>query len=108
MSAIKQAKDYIVKLFWDGKSVPTELFDLSQYFRNYGPIEFECKKEGDRIIAVSKNFRYGSIITSARDLKELDDNIKDAILTSFEVPSSYAKEAALNKTNSENKVYAIA
>lgn len=108
MSITKQLKDYVVKFCWSGKTVPVGLFELSQYCKNYGPIEFEYKHEDDKIIAISKNFRYGSIITSANNDKELDENIKDAILTSFEIPSSYTKEAGLHKVGHEAMAYAIA
>lgn len=109
MSIIKQAKDYIIKLFWAGSDlVPAGLLELNQYFRANGAIRFDNKKEGKVIIAVSQNFRYGSIVTSANSQKELDKNIKDAILTSFDIPSSYAKEAKLFKVGSEAREYALA
>ena len=108
MSITKQLKDYFIKLLWDGKSVPQELFELINYFRNNGPIEFEFKKEGDEIVAISKNYRYGSIVTSGKSEKELEDNIQDAILTSFEVPSSYKQEAGIHKVSQKNHIYAYA
>ena len=108
MSIGKQVKDYIIKLCWDGKTVPVGLFELSKYFRNNGAIEFEHKKEGDTIVAISKNFRHGSIVTSAKDEESLDKNIKDAILTSFDVPSSYAKEAGIYRVGENKRAYAIA
>jgi hypothetical protein len=109
MSIIKQTKDYIVKFFWNGADmVPVGLFDLAQYFRINGPITFDNKIEGDTIIAISKNFRYGSIVTSAKTVEELDKNIKDAILTSFDIPSAYAQEAKIYKVGLETKEYALA
>jgi len=54
------------------------------------------------IVAVSENFRYGSIVTFAEDEKRLDDKIKDAILTSFGIPSSYAKEAGIHREGAEH------
>jgi ABC-type phosphate/phosphonate transport system substrate-binding protein len=108
MSFIKQAKDYAVKILWHGKTVPFELFELSQYFRCNGPINFKNNKEGDEIIAVSTNFRHGTIITSAKTDKELDERVKDAILTAFEVPSSYKKEACIQKQEKKDNVYAFA
>ena len=107
MSLSKQIKDRLIKILWNGKSVPNELFGLSQYFRNYGPIEFEFKQENGEVIAISKNFNYGSIVTSGKDAKELEENIKDAILTSFDVPSSYMKEAGIHKLDKE-KSYVFA
>ena len=44
----------------------------------------------------------------AMDEKELDKNIKDAILTSFEIPSSYAKEAKIHRVGDGRKEYALA
>jgi len=108
MSLSKQLKDCIIKFCWNGKTVPAGLLDMHQYFVNQGPIEFEYKREGGKIIAISKNFRFGSIITSAESEAELDENIKDAILTSFEIPSSYSKEANLHKIGKEEMSYAIA
>ena len=108
MSIIKQAKDNIAKFILGSKSVPRELLELSNYFRSYGPINFEFHKDGDVITAVSTNFRYGSIITSGKNKEELDENIKDAIMTAFEVPSSYKKEAKISNVNSNEKEYAFA
>lgn len=107
MSLSKQIKDCLIKILWNGKSVPNELFELSQYFRNYGPIEFEFKQEYSEVIAISKNFQHGSIVTSGKDAKELEKNVKDAILTSFDVPSSYAEEAGVHKLDKE-KMYVFA
>jgi hypothetical protein len=70
-------------------------------------MHFDYKKEGDITIAISKDFRCGSIITSGKNSEELDRNIKDAILTSFEVPSSFAKEANIINTG-KDKQYALA
>ena len=97
MSILKQTKDHLKKIFWNGNSVPFELFELAQYFRNNGPIHFEFKHEDGEIIAISKDFRYGSIVTSVKSQKELDEKVKDAILTAFDVPSSYGKEAAIHR-----------
>ena len=82
--------------------------ELSQYFRLYGPISFSNQTQNGTIIAKSTNFRYGDIITSGKDKNELDQNIKDAILTSFAIPSSYAKEAKICKTGEQKEEYALA
>ena len=112
MAILKVFRDHLAKALLDGKGfVPRELVELNQYFRRNGPINFEFKKEGSLIIGISTNFRYGSIVSSGRDAEELDKNIKDAILTAFDVPSSYAKEASVinvNKQASEKKSYALA
>ena len=107
MSILKQTKDFCLKLFRNGDSVPVELFELSQYFRTNGAINFEFKKEAGEIIAISKNYNQGTIITSAKTEEELDENIKDAILTAFEVPSSYKKEASLKRVG-QKESYAFA
>ncbi|HAT73672.1 MAG: hypothetical protein US30_C0007G0015 [Candidatus Moranbacteria bacterium GW2011_GWF2_36_839] len=99
MSITKKAKDYLLKAISGKDFAPQGLVDINRYFRLYGPINFEFKKEGDAIVGISTNFRFGSIVTSGKDEKELDKNIKDAILTSFEVASSYAKEAGIKNLN---------
>ena len=108
MSIIKQTKDYLIKAILGKDSVPSGLFELSQYFRHYHLIQFKFKRENGKIIAISKNFRYGSIVTSGKDLNELDKNVKDAILTSFDVPSSYVKEAGIHQVKKEKEMYAFA
>lgn len=112
MSLVKQAKDYIRKYFisaLNGHSyVPKELVDMVKYFKNYGAINFDFKKEDDCIVAISNNFIYGSIVTSGKNEEELDKNIKDAILTSFDIPSSYAKEADIKNNKELKSAYAAA
>ncbi len=107
MSLYKQTKDRFIRAV-NGKSlVPSGLAELHHYFRVYEPITFRYKKQDDgSLIAISNNFRYGSIITQANQKEELDEKIKDAILTAFEVPSSYAKEADVQRL--EEKEYAFA
>ena len=39
---------------------------------------------------------------------ELDENIKDAIFTAFEVPAVYKGKVSVNKVGKERKVYATA
>jgi hypothetical protein len=107
MSIYKQAKDKFIRLMLGKDAVPSGLSELNCYFRIYGPINFrhEIQEDGS-IITVSENFRYGSIITSAKDQNELEMNIKDAILTAFEVPSSYAKEAAVHRVSEQEYAFA--
>ena len=107
MSIKKQAQDYLLKILWGSKYVPQGLFEASEYFRHNSAIGFDYKKEEDGYVAISKNFRHGSIVTSGKDVKELEKNIKDAILTSFDIPSSYAKEMKIHKVGNE-KEYALA
>lgn len=109
MSLTKKAKDQLIKLLLGKASVPRGLFELGKYFINYGPINFRNEKgEDENIIAISTNYRYGSIITSGKTPEQLEKNIKDAILTSFDIPSSYAKEAAVHKVDNKQGEYAIA
>jgi len=107
---LKVIKDHIIKAAWGREDLrPRGLFELSEYMRHNRGINFEYHKNEDgSITAVSTNFRFGSIITQGKDLQELDKNIKDAILTSFEIPSSYAKEAKIVKVGVEQKEYALA
>ena len=108
MKLAKKAQDQVLKLLMGKNFVPKGLSDLNRYFRDNGPINFEYKKEGDVIVVSSKNFRHGSIVTFGKNKKELDSNVEDAILTSFEVPSAYAKEANLHRVGQEEVGYAVA
>src|SRR3989338_1619518 len=98
MNIIKQTRDQMIKVFLGKTSVPRGLVELHRYFRMNDPIHFRFEKQEDgSIVVVSENFRYGSIITHARNQDELDEKVKDAILTAFEIPSSYAKEAGVHR-----------
>ena len=109
-NVLKVLKDRIIKAAWDDEDLkPKGLFELSEYMRHYKGINFDDHRNEDgTYTAVSTNFRFGSIITSGRTMEELDKNIKDAILTSFEIPSSYAKEANIVEVGKEQKEYALA
>ena len=114
MAILKVTKDYlskgtfrlITKYFLGKEYIPVGLYELSEYFRNHGAINFESHQEDGEYVAVSTNFIFGSIITYGKDKKQLDANIKDAILTSFDVPSSYSQEASIVKVDEEK--YALA
>jgi hypothetical protein len=108
MSLIKVAKDHAIKLLLGKETVPVGLADLQRYFRIYGEINFTKHREGSVIVAVSSDFNQGSIVTQGRDDDELDENIEDAILTAFEVPSSYAKEAGIHRVGDAASAYAPA
>ncbi|MDO8626570.1 MAG: hypothetical protein Q7K39_03930 [Candidatus Magasanikbacteria bacterium] len=97
MSFTKRLKDQLIKLMLGKSTVPQGLVELFRYSRDFGSINFNFEKSENCIVAVSTNFRYGSIITSGKNNEELDKNIKDAILTSFEIPFSYASEAKITK-----------
>ncbi|HCC83542.1 TPA: hypothetical protein DEP96_01700 [Candidatus Uhrbacteria bacterium] len=107
MSLYKQTKDQLIKMMLGSAAVPSGLAELHHYFRVYEPITFshEVQEDGS-IVAISTNFRYGSIITSAPNLAELDSKIKDAILTAFSVPSSYSKEASVKRTTESEYAFA--
>ena len=107
MSFYKQTKDIAIKLMLGKSAAPQGLVELNHYFRFYGPINFHFEKQEDgSFVAFSQDFKYGSIITRASRQEELDDKVKDAILTAFEVPSSYAKEAGIHRVG--EKEYAFA
>lgn len=109
MSITKHLKDQLIRLLAGTDTVPRGLRELEHYFRCYGPIEFRCDAQSDgTFIAVSQGFRHGSIVTSGRTREELEANIKDAILTSFEVPSSYADEANVQRVGDQKSRYAFA
>ncbi len=107
MSFYKQAKDQLVRLILGREFAPQGLVELNQYFRSFDPIRFRIEQQEDgSFVAISHNFRYGSIITHAATRDQLDEKIKDAILTAFSVPSSYAKEAALNRVGETEYAFA--
>ncbi|OGH64365.1 MAG: hypothetical protein A2821_03270 [Candidatus Magasanikbacteria bacterium RIFCSPHIGHO2_01_FULL_41_23] len=107
MSFIKKMKDTAIKFLLGNSAVPRGLFELQQYFSHNEPINFRHEKGDDgKIIAISINFRHGSIVTTGKNQEELDSNIKDAILTSFDVPSSYAIEAGLQRVGESRGEYA--
>ncbi|MBN1585000.1 hypothetical protein JW899_01400 [Candidatus Uhrbacteria bacterium] len=108
MSLTKIVRDYAIKFLFGKESAPRGLVDLNRYFRIYGPINFVKHQEGEVIVAVSTDFNQGSIITEGRNEEELEANIKDAILTAFEVPSSYAKEAGIHQVGKATNAYAPA
>lgn len=110
MSPTKIVSDWLFKAYLTShKAVPSGLVDMQRYFRNNDPITFTHHTEDGMIVAVSNNYRCGSIVTFAKNEKELDQKIKDAILTSFGIPSSYAKEAAIHKEGTNTQMaYAAA
>ncbi len=93
MKITKILKDAVVRALLGNSSIPKGLFDLSQYSKHYGSIKFNFHKEDGKTVAVSEDFRFGSIVTEAANERELDVKIKDAILTAFEIPSAYSREA---------------
>lgn len=98
MHVVKSLRDRLLKVYLTSlKTVPAGLHELDKYFRRNGAINFSYHREDNMIVAVSENFRYGSIVTFGKDEQELDQKIKDAILTSFGVPSSYAEEAGIHR-----------
>ena len=108
MRVVKVTKDHLIRALLGKASIPRGLYDLARYFPMYGAITFKYHQENGMMVATSTNFRFGSIITHGRNSEELDRNIKDAILTSFEVPSSYAKEAEIKKVGEVSKpAYAL-
>lgn len=106
MSLFKQTKDWLSKFVIPEEVKPSGLVELNKYFRLYGPIHFEHKLQEDgSIVAISSDFKYGSIIAHAKSEERLETEIVDAILTSFEVPSSYAREAQVQRVG--KKQYAF-
>lgn len=104
---LMKGRDKIVARLFNESYVPIGLSDLNHYFRIYGAIHFRTEKQEDGlIVAISENFRYGSIITHAQNQNELSEKIKDAILTAFEVPSSYSKEAAVKQVGEQEYAFA--
>jgi len=107
MSLLKITKDKVIKTLLGKAAVPSGLVELNKYFRLYGPINFQNHLEDGTQVSVSTNFKYGSIVAHGKDARELDFNIKDAILTSFEVPSSYRSDAGIIKVGERKDSYAL-
>lgn len=107
MNIVKILKDKVARKLSGESYIPESLFTYSEYFRNFHSINFTFHTEGGVLVAVSTDFKYGSIVTSGKSQVELDKNIKDAILTSFEIPSVYADKINLQKAE-ESDAYAPA
>lgn len=101
MSLLKVVKDQALKVLRPKDYIPEGVLELVRYSRDYQGINFQFEGADGVIIARSTNFRFGSIVTSGKDEKELDANIKDAILTSFEIPSSYASQVKIEEVNAQ-------
>lgn len=97
MSFSKELRDKLLRLVAGNDFRPRGLVDLQEYFRHNPEITFELTKKDGGFIAHSKNFRYGSIVTVAKSLETLDHSVRDAILTTFEIPSSYEEEAGIRR-----------
>jgi hypothetical protein len=76
-----------------------KLEDMLIELRGRG-INFNIQKveEEGQVYYVAKSVDYprGSIITSGSNVKELENNIKDAIFTAFEVPARFCHPALIN------------
>ena len=101
-------KDRIAKTLMPKGVVPEGLLELVRYRKAYGPIVVKFSRGQDGSwVAESENFRHGVIVTSAESEAALDSNIKDAILTAFDIPSAYAREAKIVREGERN-AYAVA
>lgn len=107
MSLYKQAKDQLTKYLLGRDSAPAGLVELNRYFRFYGAINFQEEKQEDgSLVVISKDFKYGTIITHIKKNDDHDEVVKDAILTAFEVPSSYAAEAGVHRVKDGEYAFA--
>lgn len=97
MSLMKSIRDKAAKVLFSGFYVPGGLLEWKLYSRDFGGINFRIEQKDGVFFATSNGFRHGSIITSGSSIEDLDVNIRDAILTAFEIPSSYAKEADIKR-----------
>lgn len=103
----KEVKDLFIKIVSRGTSARQQLVEFKEYFTRYKKIDFTIKKGDGQLIAISKNYRNGGIVTAGRDKRELDENIRDAILTVFSIPSVYSKEAGLHKAGDKGMSYTV-
>ncbi len=94
---MKFIRDKAAKALFSGFYIPEGLLEWKLYSRDFGGINFRIEEKENVFVASSKNFRHGSIITTGESREDLEENIRDAILTAFEIPSSYAKEASIVK-----------
>ena len=113
MKLHKVLRDKLTKIALGTTTVPAGLFEWTEYTIHFKGINFDVALDkNDKVYrAKSTNFRHGVIFAEAISLKELDNNIKDAILTAFEIPSSYRKEARITNENAarkESRRYAFA
>ena len=108
MSILKVAKDQVKKLLLPKDYVPEGLLEWLRYARDNHGITFTYEQEDGVIVATSTNFRYGSIVTSGKTQEEVDHNIRDAILTAFEIPSTFADRAAIRKEGDSLAQYVAA
>lgn len=106
--AWKFLKDSATKLF-SGNRLPPGVLELRRYFAVYKEINFVKEVQPDgTIVAVSTDFHQGGIVTSGKDEEQLKENIEDAILTAFDVPGVYAKEAGIRQVGKHKLRYAPA
>lgn len=70
-------------------------------------VEFQITRvdeDGGYYLAKSVNSSHGLIITSAEREEDLENKIKDAIFTAFEVPSQYCNPEDIEKVGEVKKV----
>lgn len=94
-----------------GEKYSTQLQDAREYFKLYGAIEFEQVHDTNtgEMIAVSKNFKRGTIVTSGMNQADLDEHIHDAILTMFDIPAIYSDKLKIARADRASvSRYAIA
>jgi len=106
MNRIKVLRDHVTKAVAPDYAPVKE---LHEYLRGHKGISFhhEILDDGS-YVSRSTNFAYGRILAVGKDRKELDANIKDAILTAFDIPSAYAKEAGISAVGEAHEEYSFA
>ena len=108
MSLLKVTRDQVKKLLLPKDYVPEGVLEWIRYCRDNDPILFQNENKDGYIFATSTNFRFGSIVTSGKNLKELDKNIRDAILTAFDIPSSFESKADIRREGDKIAEYVAA
>jgi hypothetical protein len=106
MGVAKVIKDNLDKHIFNRNKFISEINGFRRYFALYDSINFNIHQEDGVFVAKSTDYKYGSIITSADSKEEIEKEIKDAILTSFGIPSAYANEAKVVNTGSKSERYA--
>ena len=106
MNYINLAVNKLISRF-PSKQGKKALKDL-QYDLNHGGIDFELNQIKDStgiyFVAKSKNAEKKRIITSGQTLGEVQENIKDAIFTAYEIPSCYTNYDLISSPVLQDKV----
>ncbi len=100
---------YKILSYLPNKKGQEAFIDLQKFLAQVGGINFNIRQakdeSGEYFIAESTNADNKHIITTGKDLADLDHNIKDAIFTAFHIPAYYCNSNSLvSPINNELKL----